>query len=127
VLALLGRPRVVSAFLWRPRFRSWTVVVLYTLIARMATLGRCSRSLVEWSIQWSIHGPVGLAVSGRRTDFEFVQLIPLFVGTIPFGDGVEFSNPATRINWLRIIHGDIMNHSRDFIQPSHVINGQNRL
>ena len=123
MLALFGRSGIVSAFLRWPHFRSWSVVVLCSLIARMTALGRTSRPLVERSIHWTVR----LAVSGRRADFEFVQLVPLFVGAIPFRDGIQFSNPATRIEWLRIIHGDIMNYSRDFIQPSRVINGQNRL
>jgi hypothetical protein len=61
---------------------------------------------------------IGLPVSGSRTDFEFVQLIPLFIGSIPFRDGKKFANPATRINWLWFIHTRIMNYTAADIQYS---------
>ena len=123
MLALLGRPRIGSGFL-RPCVGSRSVVDFRSLIpVRAAALHWRTLTLVRLPILRSVRLPVARG----RADFEFVQLVPLFVGTIPFRDGVEFSNPATRINWLRIIHGDIMNYSRDFVQPSHAINGQNGL
>ena len=42
--------------------------------------------------------PVRFPVSGSRADFEFVQLVPLFIGTVPLGDGKKFAYPAARIN-----------------------------
>ena len=123
MLALLGRSRIGSGFL-RSRIRSRSVVDFRSLIPVGATaLHRRTLALVRLPIL----RPVRFPVARGRADFEFVQLVPLFVGTIPLRDGVEFSNPSTRINWLRIIHGAIMNYSRDFIQPSHAINGQNGL
>ena len=123
MLALFGRSRIGSGFL-RPCVWSWSVVDFRSLIPiRAAALHLRTLALIRLPILRSVRFPVARG----RADFEFVQLVPLFVGTIPFRDGVEFSNPATRINWLRIIHADIMNYSRDFIQPSHVINGQNGL
>lgn len=123
MLALFGRSRIGSGFL-RSRIRSRSVVDFRSLIPiRAAALHLRTLALIRLPILRSVRFPVARG----RADFEFVQLVPLFVGTIPFRDGVEFSNPATRINWLRIIHADIMNYSRDFIQPSHVINGQNGL
>ncbi len=59
---------------------------------------------------------IRLAVSGRGTNFEFVQLVPLFIGAIPFRDGVKFANPTARINRFRIIHVAIMNHTGALIQ-----------
>ena len=61
------------------------------------------------SARLPIQRPVRLPVAGRGTDFEFVQLIPLFIGTIPFRDGKKFANPTARINRLWIIHVAIMN------------------
>lgn len=120
MLALLGRSRIGSGFL-RTRIGSRPIIVLNTLITRVTTLNGRARSLVERTV----HRSVRLPVSRRCPDFEFVQLIPLFIGAIPFRDGIEFTNPSTRINWLRIIHGDIMNHSRDILQPSSAFHSTN--
>ena len=40
---------------------------------------------------------VRFAVAGSGTNFKLVQLVPLFIGTIPLGDGKKFAYPATRI------------------------------
>jgi len=62
--------------------------------------------------------PVRLPVAGCGADFELVELIPLFIGTVPFRDGIELSDPTTRINGFWIIHGDIMDHTAVLIQYS---------
>jgi hypothetical protein len=40
----------------------------------------------------------------------------LFIGAIPLRDGQQFTNPATRINSLRIVHGCIMNYTARLVQ-----------
>ncbi len=103
----LGRPRSFrTPFLRRARIRSGAVVILVTRI-RTPWLTVLPLALVRLTIE----GAIRLTVSRCRTDFEFVQLVPLFIGAIPLGDGKQFANPATRINNLWIIHNRIMNHS----------------
>ena len=108
-----GRTTIEPSFLW-PTVRS-RAVVIYALITFGATsLSGNTRSNLRLPLRRS----VGLPVSRGRTDFEFVQLIPLLIGAIPLRDGKKFSNPATRINRLWIIHTDIMNYTIAHIQHS---------
>ena len=62
--------------------------------------------------------PVRLTVAGCGADFELVELVPLFIGTVPFRDGIELSDPTARINGFWISHGDIMDHTAVLIQYS---------
>ena len=62
--------------------------------------------------------PVRLPVSGRRADFEFIELVPLFIGTIPLRDRSQLADPTTRIKGFWIIHADIMDHTAVLIQYS---------
>lgn len=62
--------------------------------------------------------PVRLPVAGCGADFEFVELVPLFIGAVPLRDGIELSDPTTRINGFWIIHADIMNYTAVLIQYS---------
>ena len=55
-------------------------------------------------------------VARCRTDFELVELVPLFIGAIPLGDGLKFADPPTRIKYLRFIHFDIMNYTASSVQ-----------
>ena len=57
-----------------------------------------------------------VTVSWRRTDFEFVQLVPFRIGTITIRNGKQFANPATNIKWLWIVHDGIMTQSGSCIQ-----------
>ena len=83
-----------TSFLRRTRVRSWPIISR-TLIGIGAThLTRLPLTPIGLSIQRTIRLPV----SRSRSDFEFVQLIPLFFSAIPLGDGKKFANPATRIN-----------------------------
>lgn len=108
-----GRSTIKSSFL-RPTIRP-RAVVIYPLVAFGATsLSGDTRAHLRLPFRW----PVGLAVSWGRTNFEFVQLIPLLIGAIPLRDGKKFSNPATRINRLWIIHTHIMNYTIADIQHS---------
>lgn len=70
---------------------------------------------------------VRLPVAGRRADFEFVELVPLFIGTVPLRDGIELSDPTTRINGFWISHGDIMNYTAVLIQYSRKMKRVNNL
>ena len=101
----IGRTTFLRTLIW-PR-----VVVLGPLITiRSASLA--ARILPLFLL------PVRLPVAGRGADFEFVELVPLFIGTIPFGDGSQFADPTTRINGFWIIHADIMNYTAVLIQYS---------
>jgi len=113
-----GRPSIGMKLLRRPGIwsciSSWHIVLL-----SLNTFGATARALRTGAL---LHRPVQrtirLAVAWSRTDFEFVQLVPLFIGTIPLGDSQKFANPATRIKWLWIIHNDIMNYTAHLIQHS---------
>ena len=59
----------------------------------------------------TILSPIVIAISRSCPDLELVQLVPFRIGTIALRDGEEFANPATHIDWLHIIHLNIMNHS----------------
>ena len=65
---------------------------------------------------------LGFPIAWCCANFKFVQLIPLFIGAIPFRDGKKFANPATRINRLWIVHTRIMNYTTRVIQHSREIN-----
>lgn len=110
----LWRTAIGSRFLRsriRTRIGPRPVVVLRSLVSLgTADLPGRIRPLLDL--------PVRLPVSGRCSDFEFVQLVPLFIGAIPLRDCREFANPTTRINRFWIIHADIMDHSAVLIQYS---------
>lgn len=113
-LTTIRPPLLRAPFLRWPRIRPWAVV-LYTLITVGATnLRRRPQPPLRLL-------PVRLTISGCRTDFEFVQLIPLFIGAIPLRDGSQFANPTARINRFWIIHVDIMNYTTALIQYSEEI------
>jgi hypothetical protein len=94
----------------RSHIRSWPVVFGPVIAVGTANLRGRIRPFFK--------RPVRLPVSRRRSDFEFVQLVPLFIGAIPLRDRRQFANPTTRIDWLWIIHGDIMTHTAVLIQYS---------
>ena len=94
----LGRPAVGSCLL-RPRIGADIQPEvrprgLDSLIAFRAPALRC-KILAPFGRARLL--PVRFPVSGSRTDFEFVQLVPLFIGAIPLGDGKKFAYPAARI------------------------------
>ena len=101
----IGRPTFLRSLIW-PR-----IVVLGPLI----TVGAAN---LPGGILSLFRLAVRLPVAGRGADFELVELIPLFIGTVPFRDGIELSDPTTRINGFWIIHGDIMDHTAVLIQYS---------
>ena len=70
---------------------------------------------------------VRLPVARRGADFELVELVPLFIGTVPFRDGIELSDPTARINGFWISHGDIMDHTAVLIQYSRKMKRVNNL
>jgi hypothetical protein len=107
------RTTIKSPFLW-PTIRSRAVHIYPFVAFGATTLYRNTRAHLRLPLGRSVRLPV----SWGRTDFEFVQLIPLLIGAIPLRDGKKFSNPATRINRLWIIHADIMNYTAAHIQHS---------
>lgn len=57
-----------------------------------------------------------VAIPRSRPDFEFVQLVPFRIGTITLRNGEQLANPTTHLDWLHIIHLNIMNHSATPVQ-----------
>ena len=128
--------------LWRPPIRTTFRVMRLRptflphlrprpgMLLCMIALGAPSLALslaLIWSTRtFTHHRPIGLpvrfTVSWCRADLELVQLIPLFIGAIPFRDGKKFANPATRINRLWIVHTRIMNYTTRVIQHSREMN-----
>jgi hypothetical protein len=49
-----------------------------------------------------------LPVSRRQNDLEFVDLIPLGLGALAFGDRQERLQALTGGSWFRLIHGGII-------------------
>jgi len=94
----------------RTRVRSRPIVLDSLVTVGTSGLGGRIRALFDL--------PVRLPVARCRTDFEFVQLVPLFIGAIPLGDGRQFANPTTRIDRLWIIHIDIMDYTAALVQYS---------
>lgn len=117
----LGWPAVYARFLGRPCVRpgigSRPIVFRPLIPFRAATMHRRPGTLFGHALGLSIRLPV----SRRGTNLELIQLVPLFIGAIPFRDGVKFANPAARINRFRIIHVAIMNHTSSLIQLSRKI------
>ena len=118
MLALFGRtilpPFLRPCVLGTPILPLAVVVVIArTLIPVLTTsLTTGALTLLLLSIGLAIRNPI----SRSRANFEFIQLVPLLISAIPLGDGIQFSDPATQIIRLRIIHGVIMNHSCQMIQ-----------
>lgn len=121
------RPAIGSSFLRRtrigPRIRPRPVILWPLIPVRAATMHGRTRAFFRRPVWLSSRLPV----AGRGTDFELVQLIPLFIGAIPFRDGIKFANPATRINRFWIIHGAIMNHTTGRVQLSQNMNHKARV
>ena len=87
-----------TSVLRRPAFLRWSDILSWTVIVAWPMIG--TAHLSKWPlalIGLPIQGAIRLPVAWSRTDFEFVQLVPLFVSTIPLGDGKKFANPTTRI------------------------------
>ena len=95
----------------------WAILLRANIGPRAVVLGSAVRTAdLPGGIRSLFGLPVRLPVSGRRADFEFVELVPLFIGTIPFGDGSQFADPTTRINGFWIIHADIMDYTAVLVQ-----------
>ena len=113
VCSRLLRPRIRRATIWRARILPRPVVSRPLIpIGTPPSLHSGARPLLLLTVGLTIRHPI----SRSGTDFEFIQLVPLLVGTIPFRDSIQFANPATRVNRLGIIHVGIMNHSVRIIQ-----------
>jgi len=111
--AILGSTLLRRPAFDRPGFlRPWSVVLDPLIAIRTAPLIRLPLTLLGLTIL----RPIRLTVARRRADLELVQFVPLFIGAIPLRDGKKFANPATRINWLWIVHNRIMNHTTILIQ-----------
>ncbi len=111
--AILGSTLLRRPAFDRPGFlRPWSVVLDPLIAIRTAPLIRLPLTLLGLTIL----RPIRLTVARRRADFKLVQFVPLFIGAIPLRDGKKFANPATRINWLWIVHSRIMNHTPPVIQ-----------
>ena len=41
------------------------------------------------------------AITGCKLDFQLDDFVPLFVGTIPFGNGQQFAKASTIVVWRR--------------------------
>ena len=107
----LRRPAIGRPTFLRTRIGP-RVVVLGTTVGATGLARRILRILPLLLL------PVRLPVAGRGADFELVELVPLFIGAVPFRDGSELSDPTTRIKGFWIIHADIMNYTAVLIQYS---------
>lgn len=133
------RTRLIRTTFLRPPFRSQPIVTLALLIAlilltlrilgilRTLPIGLAALSAVWTSLPTHIlalaAGPIlpvvfsiRLPISRRSPDFEFIQLVPLFIAAIPIRDSHQFADAAAGINRLWIVHADIMTHSTRIIQ-----------
>ena len=106
----LGRPTVGGPTFLRTLIGPRVVVLRPLITVGAANLPGGILSLFRLAVR--------LPVAGRGADFELVELIPLFIGTVPFRDGIELSDPTARINGFWISHGDIMDHTAVLIQYS---------
>ena len=113
ICSRLLRPRIRRATIWRARILPRPVVSRPLIpIGTPPSLHSGARPPLLLTVRLTIRHPI----SRSGTNFEFIQLVPLLVGTIPFRDSIQFANPATRVNRLGIIHVGIMNHSVRIIQ-----------
>ena len=106
--------------LWRPTI-GWATFLRTLIRPRVVVLGpliTVGAANLPGGILSLFRLAVRLPVAGRGADFELIELIPLFIGTVPFRDGIELSDPTTRINGFWIIHADIMNYTAVLIQYS---------
>ena len=115
----LGRPTIGGPTFLRPLIRPRVVVLRPLITVGAANLPGGILSLFRLAVR--------LPVAGRGADFELVELIPLFIGTVPFRDGIELSDPTARINGFWISHGDIMDHTAVLIQYSRKMKRVNNL
>ena len=104
------RPTIGWPTFLRTLIRPWVVVLRPLITIGAANLAGRILSLFRLSVR--------LPVARRGADFELVELVPLFIGTVPFRDGIELSDPTARINGFWISHGDIMDHTAVLIQYS---------
>ena len=115
----LGRPTVGGPTFLRTLIGPRVVVLRPLITVGAANLPGGILSLFRLAVR--------LPVAGRGADFELVELIPLFIGTVPFRDGIELSDPTARINGFWISHGDIMDHTAVLIQYSRKMKRVNNL
>lgn len=114
-----GRPTIGWPTVLRTLIRPRVVVLRPLITVGAANLPSRILSLFRLAVR--------LPVAGRGADFELVELVPLFIGTVPFRDGIELSDPTARINGFWIIHGDIMDHTAVLIQYSRKMKRVNNL
>ena len=115
----LGRPTVGGPTFLRTLIGPRVVVLGPLITVGAANLPGGILSLFRLAVR--------LPVAGRGADFELVELVPLFIGTVPFRDGIELSDPTARINGFWISHGDIMDHTAVLIQYSRKMKRVNNL
>jgi hypothetical protein len=106
----LGRPAVGA----RRFLRALAGIILRAALGPSAL--PAGGALFERPILRTIRFPV----AGRSPDFELVELVPLFVGAIPLGDGKEFANAAARIDGLGIVHVPHYEPTPRLIQPAEI-------
>ena len=100
-------PRLLSA-----RHIASTVGILAILLPVLA-LCMAWRRLVEALVLRPFrHFPI----TGRRTDFQFVELVPFRIGAITIRDREQLTDTTARIYRLRIIHAAIITHRRPVVQ-----------
>ena len=99
----------------RIRPRAVWVIRIFPILISVLTPWMPLRRRVESFFRRTIRR---FPVSGSRADLQFIEFVPFSVGTITLRNGKKFANPATRIDGLRIIHADIMNHSVPVVQHS---------
>ena len=108
VLLRLGfLPRLLSA-----RYVASTVG---TLAIRLPILALCVawRRLVEALVLRPLRY---FPITGRRTDLQFVEFVPLRIGAITIRNREQLTDTTARIYRLRIIHAAIITHRRPVVQ-----------
>jgi hypothetical protein len=71
-----------------------------------------------------VNGRLRQAITRRRLDFKFNELVPLRIGAIALRDGKKFAEPLTRIYvywlywlyWFVLVHIDIMRHEGQLLK-----------
>ena len=107
-----GRANPFRAPLLGLCIRPGSVLIFLTETAlRTTPVSRTAVPLLWRAIRIATRVAAGITVPGCCANLEFVQLIPLRIGTIAFRDCKKLPDTTARVNSLWIIHAVIMNHT----------------